>query len=124
MLPYKSFFKLTPGFHLRSNMFLIQEQTLACKYVLLVKGENVALHNLSLINFENTCHCIISYCFFCTSSLVPNTLKQIKALGLCPCAFIFFPLFGTCDEAGVFLLDILYLTSLSHWFVRILHEVI
>ena len=56
----KSFIKLTPGFHLRSNMFFIQEQTLQCKYVLLV---NVVLHNLSLVNFEKSCHCIILLLF-------------------------------------------------------------
>ena len=114
----KSFIKVTPGFHLRSNMFFIQEQTLACKHVFLVKDKNVALHNLLLIDFEK-CHCIISYCFFWedmqafTSSLVPNTSKQIKALGLHPCAFIFFSVFGTCDETLVFLLDILYYLTYS-----------
>ena len=60
-LHLESFFKLTPGSHLKSNMFFIQEHTVGCKHVLLVTGKNVALHNLSLINFEKTCHCIISY---------------------------------------------------------------
>ena len=42
------------------------------------------------------------------SSRVPNTSKQMKALGLRPRAFICFSVFGTRDEALALVFDILH----------------
>ena len=66
-----------PVFHLRWNMFSIWDQTFL------------------IVSFEKTSQKL----GLRASSRVPNTSKQMNALGLWPRAFICFSVFGTRDEA-------------------------